>query len=375
MLYIHIPFCHSKCVYCDFYSTPLGRKLYDDYLTALLTETSRRLGELPAPPSSIYIGGGTPSILSEQLTLRLLEGLLSMVDISRVKEWTIEMNPEDVNPRILQLYREHGVNRISMGIQSFHDNTLKKIGRRHTARQALTAVSMIQNAGFRHSFDLIYGLPDEGMEQWSESLYKLMDFHPDHFSAYLLSYEPGTALYRMMTAGRVTEASEQLVTGMYSHLCQVSADNGFEHYEISNFAGKGGKSLHNSRYWNGTPYLGVGCSAHSFTNGLRKWNPPDVKAYIETINNHDSLPFQIEEETTSEKFNDLIITTLRTNKGFDLSLVDGFPEPIRREFAKNIEPELKSGSLLLADNHLIIPEDKWLRADSVMRNLIVETDN
>lgn len=370
MLYLHVPFCHSKCIYCDFFSTPLARDLYGQYIEAMGAEIAMRRGELPDSPTSIYIGGGTPSILPLPLTGQLLETVCRNVDVSRIKEWTVEMNPEDVTPELLDLYARYGVNRISMGVQSFHDATLKKIGRRHNARQAVRAIQLIQSHGFNHSFDLIYGLPDEELEEWRYSLDRLLSFNPDHFSAYLLSYEPGTALYRMMERGRITEASEELAVAIYNHLCESAKANGYEHYEISNFARPGHRSYHNSRYWTGTPYLGIGCSAHSFTNGTRKANPADITRYIETIATGNPF-FDEETESPEEKLNDLIITTLRTSAGMPLATLDRFPSSITAEFRHNLRHQLSAGHLHLTSTHILIPEAHWLQADSIMRDLII----
>ncbi|MDE6265775.1 MAG: radical SAM family heme chaperone HemW [Muribaculaceae bacterium] len=370
MLYLHLPFCHSKCIYCDFFSTPLARSMYGDYVEAMLAETAFRISELKNPPTSVYIGGGTPSILPNELTERLLSGLLDLIDIKAVKEWTVEMNPEDVTPELLDLYALHGVNRISMGVQSFHNSTLKRIGRRHSATQAIDAINLIQERGFNHSFDLIYGLPDEDLTDWIDSLDKLLNFRPDHFSAYLLSYEPGTALCKMMEQGRISETPEELAIEMYDLLCDRAKCYGYEHYEISNFALPGHRSYHNSRYWNGTPYLGIGCSAHSFTNGTRKSNPADIQGYITSIT-EGNLCYEEEMESCEEQFNDLIITSLRTSDGMDIEQVKRFPEYIATEFSENMNRQLRRGNLISSGNRLTIPEKRWLEADAVMRELLV----
>ena len=370
MLYLHLPFCHSKCIYCDFFSTPLARDMYGNYIDALGLEIAMRSDELNDSPTSVYIGGGTPSILPMDLAERLLNIVKERVDVSKVKEWTVEMNPEDVTPELLDLYASYGVNRISMGVQTFHDVTLKKIGRRHSVEQAEQAIELIRERGFNHSLDLIYGLPGEGMEQWIVSLEKLLEYHPRHFSAYLLSYEPGTALFRMMEQGRVTEASEETSIEMYNMLCDKAIQHGYEHYEISNFALPGFRSYHNSRYWTGTPYLGIGCSAHSFTNGTRKSNPADIKGYISSIRN-GNLFYEEEFETPEEKLNDVIITSLRTAEGMNTDLLATFPEYVAKEFTDNMNRLIKSGNINLSGNRLIIPERRWLEADAIMRELIV----
>ncbi|MDE7153857.1 MAG: radical SAM family heme chaperone HemW [Muribaculaceae bacterium] len=369
MLYLHIPFCHSKCIYCDFFSTPVASALYESYIDAIGEELTLRIGEI-ASPSSIYIGGGTPSILPLELTEKLLRIVSNHVDINRVREWTIEMNPEDVTPDRLDLYRSFGVNRISMGVQSFHDKTLKRIGRRHTADQAIRAIELLQKSGLNFSLDLIYGLPDEGMEEWSDSLARMLSYEPAHFSAYLLSYEPGTALYKMTEQGKITETSEQLAVAMYEHLCHEAAARGYQHYEISNFSKPGHKSYHNSRYWDGTPYLGIGCSAHSFTGGIRKFNPADIKLYINRLSNHETV-FEAEPETITEQLNDMIITALRTSDGLKISSLDRFPPHLVNEFMQNMRRQLAAGNLIGTSDRIVIPERLWLRADAVMRELIL----
>lgn len=369
MLYLHIPFCHSKCIYCDFFSTPLASALYGAYIDAIGEELRLRKGETGSP-TSVYIGGGTPSILPLDLTEKLLRTVSDHVDVCRIREWTIEMNPEDVTPERLAVYCSFGVNRISMGVQSFHDRSLRRIGRRHTAAQAVSAIELLRNSGFDFSLDLIYGLPNEGMTEWRHSLTRLLGFEPAHFSAYLLSYEPGTALYRMMEQGRITEASEPLALEMYDHLCREAADHGYEHYEISNFARTGHRSYHNSRYWDGTPYLGIGCSAHSYTCGTRKSNPADIQLYINSLRNHQTV-FTEETETSEEQLNDLIITSLRTSDGLSTDSLDRFPAPLVEEFMRNMRRQLAAGNLTAINGRAIIPEPLWLRADAIMRELIV----
>ena len=247
-LYIHIPVCHSKCSYCDFYSG-LRPAASAGYIDALIAELSLRRSEISEPVTTVYFGGGTPSVLPVAELQRLAGAIAGNVDISRVEEFTIEMNPEDVTADLLSACRDMGINRISMGVQSFDDNMLRAINRRHDARRALAAIELLGNQDWNYSTDLMFGLPGQTLHDWQRDVDRLMDIKPPHMSAYLLSYEPGTRLYAMLQAGKVSEASEQLASDMQRYVTECARANGYLHYEISNYAQPGHQSRHNSSYW------------------------------------------------------------------------------------------------------------------------------
>lgn len=367
-LYIHIPFCHSKCSYCDFYSG-LRPAAASGYIDAVIAELQLRRAEIGTDFSTIYIGGGTPSIIAVAEMLRLLEDIATTTDMARVEEFTIEVNPEDVTDELLAAYRAMGVNRISMGVQSFDNELLAAINRRHTASDALAAIGKLRDGGWNYSIDLMFGLPGQTMEMWQTDVDRAMKLRPPHISAYLLSYEPGTRLYAMLSAGKVAEAPEELADAMQQHFTRSAADNGYLHYEISNYSLPGYHSRHNSAYWTMTPYLGLGASAHSYDGRLRRINPPDIKRYLAALADH-RIAAETEDENIDELFNDFIITGLRTADGLSLDrLQEIFPESFIADLRRDAAPFVAAGQLQLTER-LAIPERYWLKADAIMRDLL-----
>ena len=368
-LYIHIPFCHSKCAYCDFYSTP-NSKLRSQLIKSLIQEWKMRKHELNGEPvKTIYIGGGTPSILSID---ELIE-LLSPISTINVEEFTIEANPEDINTAWVNDVKELGCNRISIGVQSLQDNELTNVGRRHTAADALKAIDIIKDAGIQNiSADLIYGLPEQTIESWKYSLTKLLSTDITHLSSYALSYEPGTRLYSRLMSGRIKEASDETYEKMYNMLCQLTSEAGFIHYEISNFSLPGFHSHHNSSYWNYTPYLGIGPGAHSFDGNIRRMNAPQLNAYIKSISN-GVLFCESESPSPTEAINEAIITGFRTSAGLNPLIIgqrwgNGYLQKIERNIARFI----KHGKIVRMDDGTFrIPEKYWLISDLILRDIII----
>lgn len=357
-LYVHIPFCHSKCSYCDFYSTPDQRRL-DALLDTLVREYDDRRSEISEAFKTVYFGGGTPSIIAADKLAKLCDRL----PVGDAVEFTIEANPEDISPEIIAAWKAIGINRVSMGIQSFNDDELKAINRRHDSRRAERAINDLLSGGISNiSCDLIYGLPGQDIGSWEKSLDRLLAFGLPHMSAYCLSYEPGTALYARMISEKVTPTDDETLQEMYGMLCAKSAAAGYEHYEISNFAKPGMKSKHNSSYWTSTPYLGLGPGAHSFDGSTRRFNPSNIKQYI------DSFPStEIEEEDERERYNDMLITALRTANGLDLSAM---ARNKAERLMDEAQPFLANGSMIVNNNHLRISEEAWFTSDSILRELI-----
>ncbi len=361
-IYIHIPFCHAKCAYCDFFSGPLKTDS-DSYVTALLREWDARKDELSGQPiDTIYMGGGTPSILSPIQLNRIIDRLPT----GSIKEFTIEVNPEDVTNTFAKYIASSPITRVSMGVQSFRDNELKAIGRRHSADTALKAIELLRVAGITEiSLDLIFGLPLQTDNSWQESLTELMGLDIPHFSAYLLSYEPGTRLHAMLESGKISEAGENEVTSRYRKLTDMARTNGYDHYEISNYAKPGHHSRHNSGYWSGMHYLGLGTGAHSFDGTLRRVNPTKIKQYT----GHDfTTPFFIvEQETPDEIYNDYIITSLRTSQGIDIvQHIALYGEELLHQASRFLD----SGDLIIDEGHIRIPEHRWLIADRIMTDFM-----
>lgn len=369
-LYLHIPFCHSKCSYCDFYSG-LRPNAVEEYIDALIAELSMRSNEIAEPFTTIYIGGGTPSILPVEELIRLIDGINAIVETSKVEEFTIEANPEDIDREKLRSYRQLGINRVSIGVQSFNDNLLKSINRRHSADQAMNVIRCLKDDAWNFSIDLMFGLPNQTIDDWRNDVATLIQILPPHFSAYLLSYEPGTRLYAMLQAGKVEETPEYLADEMQQIITTAAQENGYNHYEISNYSLQERHSRHNSAYWTMTPYLGLGASAHSFDGDVRRINPADIKKYLNAIRN-GNIVATIEPETLDERFNDYIITGLRTLNGLSLEILkQHFPAKYVDEMLKEAKPLIASEQLVVtADNRLYIPQCHWLKSDAIMRDLL-----
>lgn len=361
-LYVHIPFCHAKCAYCDFYSTP-QRKWMEPFVNAAIAEWRSRSENLTDPIDTLYFGGGTPSSLPPRLLKRLLDSLPS----ENLREATIEANPENVTADWVRfITSETPFRRVSMGVQSFCDAELQTVGRRHSAARAAEAIDCLRRGGISNlSCDLIYGLPGQTTESWTQSLDRLIGFQPEHISAYLLSYEPGTRLDIMRQRGKVTEADEETAEAMYSLLCDRMREAGYRHYEISNFALPGCEAVHNSAYWDNSPYIGLGPGAHSFDGMNRSFNPPSLKDYIAAGGLNTT---EIEEESPDNRFNDLLITRLRTLHGLHPDEVKRlFGRKIRDFFTATAESALKSGDLTVSpDGAYVIPESRWLTSNAIL---------
>lgn len=358
--YVHIPFCHAKCAYCDFYSMP-RIELAEAFVNALEGEICGRVGGI-GDVETLYLGGGTPS----SLPLGLLNRVISFFPIDeKLRELTVETNPEDVTEEYAGFIASLGPSaRVSMGVQSLDDSLLSFIGRRHTAAGAVEAYRLLRMAGIPDiSLDLIYGLPGQDMDSWKKSLDGVIALRPDHLSAYLMTYEPTTRLGVMLSQGRVEECSEELAVSMYDYLCAVAREAGYVHYEISNFALPGKEALHNSSYWDGSEYIGLGPGAHSYVRGSRGADRPSLKEYIATSG---CGVYETEYEDDDSRFNDLVITALRTARGIsrqDLSLSPGS--------LRQAELMLSDGLLVeTAEGRLAIPEHIWLRSDAIMLELI-----
>ena len=322
-IYIHIPFCKSRCKYCDFFSTTqLARQ--EEYVEALLCELDDRRHTLTEEVRTIYMGGGTPSTLPVGALSRIVQRCVALCGMewgSRV-EITLEVNPGDVTEANVRAWRAMGINRLSMGVQSFDDTLLQLIGRRHTAQQAREAVAVAQAAGFDNiSIDLMYALPTETMPQWQNDIAEALKLGVQHISSYGLIYEEGTVLMTLLEHGVVDAVDEDVEMQMYDYLVETLTRNGYVHYEVSNFALLGRESKHNSSYWNDTPYLGLGAGAHSYDGEKRQWNVSDLDMYIQQARAHALLP-EIEWLTEEQRHTERVMLGLRTNRGVAMAAVD-----------------------------------------------------
>ena len=343
-IYLHIPFCRSRCAYCDFYSTTdLDRR--ERYVEALLSEWQQRRNEIKGPIATVYFGGGTPSLLSAQTVERILTSLLQD-EAPREREITLEANPDSISPEYLKSLKAAGVNRLSIGIQSLQDDLLRTIGRRHNAEQALQAIEAAREAGFTNlSVDLMYGLPGQTSAQWKADIETVLRFKPEHISTYCLSYEEGTRLTALRDKGEVQEQEDETLNSLYDYLCQRLQQAGYEHYEVSNFALPGYKSQHNSHYWDRTPYIGLGAGAHSFDGERRSWNPNDIAAYIEGIL-AQSLTRESEQLTQEQQHIEAVMLGLRTKEGIDAALVEDKKETIEDYLRRGLLVESRKTAAL-----------------------------
>ncbi len=373
-IYIHIPFCESRCAYCDFYSTTLLRHR-EAYIETACRELKSRLHELDGKQiKTIYFGGGTPSTLTiEELEriFKCIRELMAADDMDHM-EITLEANPDDLTEEYVRGLRTLPINRISMGIQSFHDRTLRLVGRRHTAAEAIGAVRRCQGMGLTNiSIDLIYGLPGETLEDWSHSLDQAISLDVPHISAYHLTYEEGTRLWRMKEQGIVTPIDEEQSIAAFNMLRSKLLAAGYGHYEISNFARPDFHSRHNSSYWQGTRYIGIGPGAHSYDGTNRRWNLSDLTNYIATPPGED-VPHEVEHLSTEERYDERIITELRTARGIDLTgLLADFGERYHAHCLRCAAPYIHRGQLIhTADNYLHLTPESIFISDAVMRDLL-----
>uniref|UniRef100_UPI003FEDE825 radical SAM family heme chaperone HemW n=1 Tax=Prevotella sp. TaxID=59823 RepID=UPI003FEDE825 len=372
-IYIHIPFCKSRCIYCGFYSTT-NKELKERYVDALIREIHMRKDDFarlgtslsPSSTSTVYFGGGTPSSLSV-CDIERIVGALESTFNGTPSEVTLEMNPDDVTEDYIKAVRQMGINRISMGIQPFDDSRLQFIRRRHNASQAEKAVMTIREEEIHNvSIDLMFGFPNQTMDEWVTDIDKAIALHPTHISAYSLMYEEDTPLFRMLQKGEINQIDDETSLAMYTELINRLTANGYEHYEISNFAMPGYRSVHNSSYWHDTPYLGFGAAAHSYNKDTRSWNIPDLKKYIESIES-GVLPSESEVIDADTHYNDLITTALRTREGLNL---DDLPQKYREYALVNAKKSISEHLLEATDSHIRLTREGLFVSDMVMSELI-----
>lgn len=369
-VYLHIPFCKTRCVYCDFYKETDENKT-DDFVDALCTEAKLRATEITEPIKTVYFGGGTPSRLNKQHFQQIFETLFSLFSIEKDAEITLEANPDDLSEEYVQQLGELPFNRVSIGIQSFDDDELKFLSRRHSAQQAIYAVKLCQQVGFDNvSIDLMYGLPRQTLETWKENLQKACDLNIQHISAYHLIYEPETKLYSLLQKGKIQPVTDEISTEMFSTLIDTLAENGFEHYEISNFAKNELYSKHNTSYWKNEKYVGLGPSAHSYDGENRSWNIASLDKYIEAAQSGKLLQ-ETEHLTLSQKYNEFILTGLRTMWGVDLQqLKTTFGEKYHNYCIENAKKHVITGNLRIIDNSLILTTRGVFISDGIMSELM-----
>jgi oxygen-independent coproporphyrinogen-3 oxidase len=373
-IYIHIPFCKRICSYCDFYKTTVI-SIIPDFLKALEKELEIRRSYLHDEIiETVYIGGGTPSLLMPEQVLHLLERIRQLYRISTGCEITFEANPDDLSSEFLQrLIADTPINRLSIGIQSFNDKYLQLLNRRHNAAQALSCIEEARLAGFKNiSIDLIYGLPGMEIQEWQKNLEIAFSSAIQHLSAYHLTIEPGTVFSRMASSGLFKVASEEESINQFRAIRKIADENGFIHYEISNLSREGFFSRHNFNYWQQMKYLGAGPSAHSYDIISRQWNISHVKKYIEAVNKGEVF-FEREELNATTRFNEHLMVSLRTMRGVDLEKIRiDFGEKWYRDFCNAIQPDIISGHMIQEDSVCKMTEKGWLISDYIISGLIRE---
>ena len=371
-IYIHIPFCASRCIYCAFYSTT-SLDLRQRYTDALCRESGVRRQETEV--RSIYLGGGTPSQLTIPQLRQIFDTLYKYNKVAEDAEITIEVNPDDVTEAFAENLRTLPVNRVSMGAQTFNDQRLRYLHRRHTAAQVAEAVERLRAAGIRNiSIDLMYGFPDETLNNWTHEIDAALALHVEHLSAYCLSIEEGTPLHRMMNGHNGNShpcvlPDEETERAMYYLLKDRLESAGLEHYEISNFARPGFRSRHNSAYWNYTPYIGLGAAAHSFDGHTRSWNVADIHQYIKGIERGERL-FESETIEGDTRYNDLLTTALRTREGLDLNLLSDRQRDYCLRCARRF---IDDGLLSMRLGHLALTRRGLFISDMIISSLMLVT--
>ena len=402
MIYVHVPFCRSFCTYCDFYSEVATKcrkaeealrqeALFGDFADALASELRLRAKEITDDVNTLYIGGGTPSVLPLSAFQTLVDALGAAGKAASFEEFTVEVNPEDIvdkGPSYVEGLLKLGVNRISMGVQSFDDSVLKFMNRRHDSAMARKAYAILEDAGVQNiSIDLIFGLPQLSSSVWSDTLDKALDISsrgvlPQHISSYQLSVEPGSMLARLVDKGAWQEASDDLCQEQYSALCSVLASAGYHHYEISNFAQPGFESRHNSAYWRNVPYVGLGPGAHSYITSadilstsqpVRQWNLPDLQAYLAASREGNFSSVQEGEALDPGQLAlERIMLGLRTSAGLLESFLRDNCDPAA------IAAAIEAGHLVRTDGsmvcqsgqHLRIPESYFFISDTIISSLV-----
>lgn len=370
-LYIHIPFCAKRCLYCDFFSNT-EMKYKEPYIDALIRELEIRKDYAAGEPfDTIYFGGGTPSQLQADDFDRIFDAIYRLYNVSDNPEITLEANPDDMTPEYVSALRAFPFSRISIGVQSFKEKDLRFLNRRHDSRQAVRAVELCKENAFTNiSIDLIYGLPGQTEEEWEANLDKAISLDIPHISAYHLIYEEGTALYRLKEEGKVVSIEEEVSLSLFSILIDRLKAAGYEHYEISNFARPGMISRHNSAYWIGKKYLGLGPSAHSYNGECREWNVSSLPIYIRGI---ESGQPKKEMETLSQntRYNDFIITGLRTMWGIRLNEIRRlFGDDYLLYFQTQADQYLHSGLLVKNGDTVLLSREGIFISDGIMSDLL-----
>ena len=369
-VYFHIPFCKQACTYCDFHFSTRFSDYRNEIIETMQVELERRKEFLTDKAiSSIYFGGGTPSLLHEHEVNELLNAVHQYFDIDRQAEITLEANPDDIDENKLIAWKKAGINRLSIGVQSFFDQDLKWMNRAHSSHEALLAIELAKNNGFEISIDIIYGLPHATVQDVLGNLKQLVSFDPAHISAYCLTVEEKTALHHQVKTNQITLPDDEHQASQFNQLVEFLKNAGYEQYEISNFAKKQKYAVHNSNYWKNEPYLGVGPSAHSYNQKVRTWNVANNRKYLTLISTNE-VHYEVEKLSSKIIFNERVLTGLRTIWGVSLNELERF-HPFPSFFLKQLE-RFKARDWLSIENDIITLTHKGkLFADHIASELML----
>ncbi|HUO77535.1 MAG TPA: radical SAM family heme chaperone HemW [Thermodesulfovibrionales bacterium] len=365
-LYIHIPFCMKKCIYCDFLSVPYDKAVAMDYINAVVKELEFRR-ESAGVLKTAYIGGGTPTTIPTLPLIRLLRTIRDMVGITPDAELTIEANPGTVTGEMISALSESGINRLSMGIQSFNDNELKLLGRIHDFSEALKSIAAARHAGITNlSIDLIYGIPGQTLQSWTKTVSTAMKISPEHISAYELTPEKNTPLHELISTGKLEKPDEETILGMYSHAMDRFGEAGYSHYEISNFSKPGFQCRHNLNYWNRGQYLGIGAGAHSFIEDKRIRNTGDILEYMALVSQGNLPEEEVLEISRVDAVKESIFLGLRKKEGLDIR---EFREHLDIDLMKISDRLIREGLLISDSTHLALTQKGIVISNTVITEL------
>ena len=373
-IYIHIPFCKKACTYCDFHFTT-SLKYADEMVDAICKEIRLKKDRITEQVGSIYFGGGTPSVLSSASLEKIFNTLIECFSISADAEITIEANPDDLDAKKINELRKLPINRFSIGIQSFFEEDLIWMNRAHNANEAITCIKRSQDAGFENlSIDLIYGYPILTDEKWLTNINTAVELQTPHISAYSLTVEAKTALANAIKNGKQVDVSDEQSAAQFLMLTEKLAIAGFEHYEISNYALPGKYAVHNTNYWKGVPYLGIGPSAHGFDGFNRYINIANNAKYLGLLGDN-KLAETVEELSKPDRFNEYIMTSLRTMWGTNITQIAlNYGRDYETEIRKQMKPFVENGKLILENNIIKLSSEGKLFADGIAAELFTENE-
>ena len=368
-IYIHIPFCKQRCIYCDFHFV-ISKKKEEELINSIIKEIRTRKDYLKDKKlSSIYFGGGTPSIISTHLIKKILKKISELFIIAENTEITIETNPDDINKKKLDDYFNIGINRLSIGVQSFDNKILKSLNRSHNSMQAKNSVEIAINSRIKNiSVDIMFNLPNQGLKKLDESLNICFSYDINHLSIYGLTIEPNTVLHKRILQNDISKPSDEIFINQYNHIADLCEKKEFINYEISNFCKKNYESNHNKNYWLGSEYLGVGPSAHSFNGVSRRWNVKNNSLYINWINNNKKY-YRSETLNKKDIYNEYIITRLRTNKGVSIKEINNSDHKIF--FLKRINYWQKNGYVSIINNYYVLERKGKLICDKITESIFL----